>query len=211
VLIVAALVLVYVGWRWRTGSVSRVVGVDRASLVAITGSLAALVLHVTYIYKATGELTLSSYGDERFVFDQPMQSSVFLSYGKGLFTWYPVLAVLLGVGLIERRTRWAALVVIALIAAYGTVFGFWHSWFLGGGFGHRGFVDLIPLAAIVAAVALSRLPRAAVAVALTLSAVLTAATVSLMLGYWRGTVPFQGADAWTYHRHIFGDESIFTP
>jgi hypothetical protein len=210
-LIVATFVIGYLTWRRVAGGARGFPWLDRVSVAAATGSLVALGLEVAYVNWATGRFTPSSYGEESFVFDHPMQSAVFLSYGKGLITYYPVLVVLVGVALLVPRTRWAALVVIALFVAYGTVYGFWHSWFLGGGFGHRGFVELVPLAAIVGAVALSRLPRPAAVGALVVSAVLTAATVSLMFGYWRGTLPFQGADSATYWNHLTGDDSIFTP
>jgi hypothetical protein len=205
------LALVYLIRRWSAGARPRFLCLDQALIAAATGSLVASGLYVWYIYWATGRISLSSYGEEHFLLDRPMQVAVFFSYEKGLLVWYPVIAVLVGVAIIVRTTRWAAVMVIALALAYGTVYGFWYSWLLGGGFGHRGFVDLVPLIAIVGAVALSRLPRRAAIGSIVVMVLLTAGTVSLMLGYWRGTIPSHGTDLATIRDHLIGNESIFTP
>jgi hypothetical protein len=211
VLIVVTFALVHLARRWSPFRASRVPSLDRVVIAAATGSLVAVGLHVGYIYWATARLSLSSYGNEGFLFDSPMQAAVFFSYQRGLFLWYPVVAVFVGAALIVRQTRWIALIVVALFAAYGTVYGFWHSWFLGGGFGYRGFVELVPLAAIVGAVALSRVSSPAAVGLIAVMVVLSASTISLMLGYWRGTIPLQGTDLATFRDHIIGKESIFTP
>jgi hypothetical protein len=211
VFIVATFALVYLGQRWSAGALLRFLWLDRALIAAATGSLLAGGLQVGYIYWATGRVSLSSYGEEGFLLDRPMQAAVFFSYEKGLLVWYPVIALLVGAALIVRETRWAALMVIVLVLAYGTVYGFWYSWLLGSGFGHRGFVDLVPLTAIVGAVALSRLSRPAAVGSIAVMVLLAAGTVSLMLGYWRGTIPLHGTDLATFRDHLIGNESILTP
>ena len=86
-----------------------------------------------------------------------MQLLVLASYERGLFTYYPVLAVGLATGLWTRRTRMATYWLSGLLAAFVTLYGFWFKWFLGGEMGHRGFVELMPFAAVIFASALPEL------------------------------------------------------
>ena len=79
-----------------------------------------------------------------------------------------------------------------LILAFATLYGYWWSWTLGQGFGHRGFVDLVPFAVPVLATALTHLagrwPQVTRAVALVCLG-LTGLTVGLMADYWYWNMP----------------------
>ena len=183
------------------------------TVAGAAGAAAALVLQVAYNRWASGRLTLSSYGDSHFTFDRPMQASVLAldecgwRRGTPLRSWSARRA-----GGPSHPPGGAGGGGPRLLA-YAGVYGFWHSSFLGGGFGYRGFVDLVPLAAVTGAVAWSQLPRRALVATAAAAAVATLATVSLMLGYWRGTVPFQGTQEVQRVQldHLVGDESLYTP
>jgi hypothetical protein len=173
------------------------------------GVAAAIVLQVGLNYYFAREIVLSSYGEEDFLFDRPKHWPVVLSYERGLLTYYPVVAVALVAGLWARRTRIATLWWGTMLVGLVVVYGFWEHWFLGGGFGHRGFVDVMPFGIVLFAVALTSLPRWA-ATTTTIAATLCAfVTLELMLGYWDRTYPFAGATPDQYWDHIAGSKSLF--
>ena len=176
----------------------------------IAGLAVALALQLVYNRYAVGAFVFSSYGGERFYFERPMQHAVLLSYERGLFTYYPVVAIALVSAYMAQRIRWAALWFASLIVAYAGVYGFWHVWYLGGGFGHRGFVELMPFGIVLFAVALSDIkgrPRISVTVLMVISIFVT---LELMLGYWRGTLPFVGTTGQVYWSHVLGPHSLLS-
>jgi hypothetical protein len=179
----------------------------QGAVAALAGVALAIALLVAYNYYATRQFSLSTYGQESFHFDRPMQGPVLFSYERGLFTYYPVLAVALAAGLWARRTRLAACWFLGLLAAFVILYGFWAQWFLGGGMGHRGFVELMPFAAVLFACALPGLAPRYRAAAMALAAVSVFLTLEIMHGYWAGTFPFQGATAQVYWEHILGKSS----
>lgn len=150
------------------------------------GVLVAAAVQIAINSHAHNRLTLSSYSNEPFVWDRPMMASVLVSFERGLFVYYPVLALVLVLGLATRPARWAAVVLVLTIAFYAALYGYWHSWVLGAGFGHRGFVEIVPAAMPVLAVALQSLPRSRRRVLGGIAVGLVAVTVVLMIGYWSG-------------------------
>ena len=80
-----------------------------------------------------------------------------------------------------------------LVLAYGTLYGFWHNWKLGHGFGHRGFVDLVPFLVPVLALALDRLGDVWRRLVLSSSVPAVALTLLVMVGYWTEQYPHIGA------------------
>jgi hypothetical protein len=160
---------------------------------------------------AHGRFTVSSYLGQLFVWDRPMQWSVLTSIPEhGLFPYYPVTALMLVLPIVVRRLRPAVIIFATLIAVYCTLYGFWNMWNLGASFGHRGFVDVLPLGAPLLAVPLTELPkwpRRAAAVAIFLCVY---ATASLMAGYWRRTVPYHEITSQTYRDHVLGREQLLT-
>ncbi len=170
----------------------------------LAGVAGAVALQIAYNLYATGHLAISSYGAEGFRFDNPGQTRVLLSYEQGLFTWYPVVAVVLAAALFVRATRIAAIWFSALIGAFALLYGFWTGL---GGFGNRGFVELMPAGIVLFAFALTKLrPGARSAIGLA-ALVASFMTVELMGGYWRNTVPFSGSTADIYWSHVVGKES----
>ena len=173
----------------------------RVGLAGSLGAALAVALQMAYNDYATHQLTFSTY-QESFQLARPMQWSVLFSYERGLFTYYPVLAVALAAGFWARRTRPSAAWLAGLLAAYVTLYGFWAQWYLGGGMGHRGFVELMPFAALLFAAALAELPLKPRAALLALAALAVFVTVEVMRGYWAGSFPFEGATGPVYWRHV---------
>lgn len=209
VVVVASLVVGWLAWQhvpfWRLGPLLRHAG------PAVAGGLVGAAVQVGYNRWATGSWTLSSYGSEPFLFDRPRQHSVLVSYERGLLTWYPALAVGLVALALTRRGRHLGALALVLVVPLVVIYGFWFSWYLGGGFGHRGFVEVVPALVLAFAVGLDELrgpARHLVAGAMVLA---TLVTVSLMAGYWRSSIDFIGTRDDVYWAHVVGGDSILTP
>lgn len=174
------------------------------------GCALAVLLQLVYNHYALGTLRTSSYGDERFIFERPMQGAVLLSYERGLITYTPLYALAAVAGLCHRRSRTLACLFCALCGAYIGLYGYWHSWMLGGGMGHRGFVELAPLLAVVLCIALGRASWPVAGPVLGTAAACAFVTLQLMSGYWLGTYPMGGATADDYWKHLQVGPSLAT-
>jgi hypothetical protein len=201
--VLAALAAGYWGWTGKPRSA------DLRQLVpVVAGAGVAVAMLMAYNRYAAGHFTASSYGQLGFLLDRPMQLPLLLSYERGLLTYYPVTAFVLIAGSAVAATRRAALFFTILISVYAGMYGFWYHWPLGQGFGHRGFVELMPVAIVLFAVALSRLQPRLQRTVLALSFVCVFATLELMVGYWTRTFPWQGAIPEIYWSHVLGPRSL---
>jgi hypothetical protein len=109
----------------------------------------------------TGDYIFYSYGDEGFLYwNRPKIFQVLLSPQNGWLVYSPIVGVaLLGIGLMLRdkvSDPWLPLVVLGL-ATY--TFGSWWAWWFGGAYGHRCFVDFLPILSIPAAYAITKIDR----------------------------------------------------
>lgn len=168
--------------------------------IVCLGTGSAALLQLLYNYYACGRFSLSSYGEESFLWDHPRQLSVLFSYDRGLFSYYPVVALILISGWAVRRLLVPAAWFSLLLLGYVVLYGFWSSWQLGCGFGHRGFVELMPLGIVLFAAALAQLPTHGRRWACVLALLCTAFTMDFMLRYWRGSFPMSGTTASIYWR-----------
>jgi hypothetical protein len=181
-----------------------------AGLAALAGVALAISMQVAYNYYATRQFMFSTYGQATFHFDRPMQWPVLFSYERGLFTYYPVLAVGLAAGLWASRTRIATCWLLGLISVFVMMYGFWMSWSLAAGMGHRGFVELMPFAAVIFAAALPELaPRNRIPV-MALGTVLAFVTLEIMCGYWATTFPFSGGTQRLFWKNVVGEASLLS-
>lgn len=186
----------------RRGALTR--GLIVRGAITVAGAALALSLQVAYNYYVHHAFMINSYGSESFLFDRPMQREVLLSYERGLLTYQPVfgLALLCGFAIAGAR-GWASL-LLATIAAYVTLYGFWHSWQLGGGMGHRGFVELAPLVAVTLGLAWRPLNPGWLTGLAAIGVLCTMVTLTVMIGYWNSTFPFGGATSHVYWSHVLG-------
>jgi hypothetical protein len=169
------------------------------------GAGSAVLLQLLYNYYACGRFALSSYGEETFVWRQPHQLAVLCSYERGLFSYYPIVALMLVCAWSVGPLRVAAGGFSLLLLSYVVLYGFWSSWQLGCGFGHRGFVELMPLGIVLFAAALSQLSPRGRRCAGLMALLCTTFTMAFMLRYWRGTLPMCGTTASVYwHKSLFG-------
>ena len=173
------------------------------------GTVAGIALQLALNTFAHGRFTVSSYQGELFVWDRPMQWSVLTSLPEhGLFVYYPVAVLLIAVPFAVRRLWPAAIAFALLVAAYATLYGYWNMWNLGASFGHRGFVDVLPLGAPLFAVALDRLPKRSHRPIVLTTVLCVYVTINLMAGYWRGSLPFHEITPEVYWGHLVGRNNL---
>lgn len=156
-------------------------------------------------YAATGRFLVSSYGSLGFHWSDPQLWGVTFSVTKGVFFWSPVLMLALA-GLFFLRGRARAFLLPALVFFIVNTYliASWWDWQFGGSYGHRGFVDMLPvfalgLGAFVTRISTNRLARAAT---LTIFAVAICLSTFQMLQYWYGIVPFSDM-TWDHYARIF--------
>ena len=180
--------------------------------IALMAGIAAVVVapQLALYYQATGHLLVSSYGALGFDFASPKVFGVLFSVQKGLFFWAPVLLLACAglAGLARSRHSARAFVTgAALFLIVNTyVIASWWDWQFGGSYGHRGFVDALPVFAIGlaafyswAARRFTRLVPSAIFVTLAV-----ALSVFQMLQYWNGALPFSDTTWDQYRAAIFG-------
>lgn len=158
----------------------------------------AVLLQISYNSYARGTVSLSSYGTESFVSFGGHALDVLVSWERGLVTYYPVFGISAVLGLWKAR---GPLVYgfVGLIGAYAFLYGSWWVWHLAGGMGHRGFVELAPMGAVVLALTLPRTGHDLRMVSYAALLLGVYVTVSVMLAYWSGAFPFGGA---TYREYL---------
>jgi hypothetical protein len=122
--------------------------------VAGLGMFVAVVLWVPQIiyWKAiTGELFVFTYGKKGEGFDwlHPHLTDVLVSHQNGWFVYTPLMVSVMAVLLWHawRGTTGARLVLLIWVLVWYT-YSSWWCWWLGGSFGHRGFVEYLALLAL---------------------------------------------------------------
>jgi len=169
-----------------------------------TVGLLVLTPQLALYHQATGHFVVSSYGELGFNWTLPRIFDVLFSVTKGLFFWSPILGVATA-GLVllarsEKGLRPFAMPALALLAAHTYVIASWWDWQLGGSYGSRGFVDVLPLFALGLATCLEWTARSRprlIAGIIIVSAVVFL-SVFQMLQYWHGLIPFNDITADQY-------------
>ncbi len=181
---------------WRRGLLATAV-----FLLVITPQM-AIYLH------ATGRPIISSYGELGFNFGSPHLLGVLFSVQKGLFFWTPLLLLACAGFVMLARSRNPArryvLPVSVFLAADTYMIASWWDWQFGGSFGHRGFVDTLPLfafgiAAFYEWASAREGRRRATAVTVCCAAALN---LFQMAQYWAHVLPFSDT-TWSQYRDAF--------
>ncbi len=172
---------------------------------SVAGSI-VLAPQLAIYYEATGRLFVSSYGSLSFHFLSPQLWGVLFSVQKGLFFWSPLLArapsPASSLATAQKLPFLAGTVVVMIVDTY--LIASWWDWQFGASYGHRGFIDVLPLLAFGLAAffewsAAGVTRRAAVTV---LTTALVALSVFQMLQYWNGVLPMSDL-TWEQYRAIF--------
>lgn len=131
----------------------------RWMLIFVVASFIIFLPQLLYWKAITGSYLFYSYGGEGFRYwNSPKMLQVLLSPQNGWLVYSPLAIVgLFGIGLMirQKRTGWLLPTVLLTLATY--VFGSWWAWWFGGAFGHRCYVDYLPLLAVPSAVAVTRI------------------------------------------------------
>jgi hypothetical protein len=182
-----------------------------ARLVAVIGIVAALVVapQLAIYYQATGRPFISSYGNLGFNFGSPRIAGVLFSVQKGLFFWSPLLlpacAGLFGLARSGGHSARAfVLPAVLFLVANTYVIASWWDWQFGGSFGHRAFVDALPVFAIGLAAFFEWSGRNPARWRVVSSVVVIAIALNLfqMLQYWNGVMPMSDT-TWSQYRGVF--------
>jgi hypothetical protein len=181
--------------------------VNHLVTIAAVGALVVAPQLAIY-YDATGSPFISSYGNLGFYFASPRLFGVLFSVQKGLFFWTPLL--LLGVaGLVRlawsHHTARAFLLPAGIFLVLNTyVIACWWDWQFGASFGHRAFVDALPIFAVGLAAFYQwssvNTRRRRVVACIVVAGV--ALNVFQMLQYWNGLMPISDT-TWEQYRGVF--------
>jgi hypothetical protein len=181
----------------------------RAFAIAAAALLFVVAPQLALYYQATGRPLVSSYGELGFNFMSPQIAGVLLSTQKGLFFWSPVLLLACaGFVMLAQSPRSPAreflIPALAFLAVDTYVIASWWDWQFGGSFGHRGFVDALPLFAVglAAFFAWSSVTATRRAVVVTLVICAVALNMFQMAQYWRRVLPFSDT-TWDQYRAVF--------
>ncbi len=188
---------------------ARVLG-RRIQSVAVMIATATLVVapQLVIYYQATGHALVSSYGDLGFNFASPHLLEVLFSVQKGVFFWSPLLLTgCLGLVWLARSADSARAFVApaALFLTLNTyLIASWWDWQFGGSYGHRGFVDSLPIFAIGIAAFLTRCSLRPGLQRVVSIAVVLAIALNLfqMMQYWNHVLPFSDT-TWDQYRAAF--------
>lgn len=168
--------------------------------VALCAVLVFIPQSITW-HIATGHWIINSYAREAFDFLHPhLIESLFWFLPHGLLPYAPVLVfAFIGLGIAWVRRRDIALPVTVAFLPFWYLVAAWDNWSYASGFGHRGFIDILPLLAIPMAYLFSSLRgTVARAVAGTAALLLTGVTCALMLAYFQYRMSGSGIDVGGY-------------
>ncbi|TND02867.1 MAG: hypothetical protein FD123_4014 [Bacteroidetes bacterium] len=112
-------------------------------------------------YLQTGKFFVYSYPGEGFNFSDPHFSDILFSYRKGLFIYAPVLFIsLFGlISLLREREFYLFFSWICFFLILTYVLSSWHSWYYGGSFGLRAYIDFYAIFFVLFALLLNRSRR----------------------------------------------------
>jgi hypothetical protein len=181
----------------------------RAELARIAAVAALVIAPQLLIYhQATGHFVISAYGGLGFNWTSPEIVGVLFGVRKGVFFWSPLLLfAAAGLVLLSKQSRPASAFVLpgAVFLAINTyLIASWWDWQFGGSYGHRGFVDALPVFALGLAAFFNRVTgsnrgRIPATVVVTFLVMLS---VFQMAQYWYQIIPFNDT-TWPQYHELF--------
>jgi hypothetical protein len=125
-------------------------------LVMALAFIAVWVPQMIYWKYISGSYWFYSYGTERFFFNNPHIFKGLLGFRKGWLLYTPMMALaLIGIGVMFKRLKglFYPILIFTILNIY--VILSWWSWWYGGGFGQRSFIESYAILAIPLAVFVS--------------------------------------------------------
>ena len=119
-------------------------------------------IQCTLWYLQTGHFLLYSYRGEGFHLLNPHLIPILFSYRKGLFVYTPVTFISISglIWLVYKRRYYWALTWLAFFIILTYVLSSWESWYYGGSYGLRAYIDYYAVFFILYAIMLDGLGRA---------------------------------------------------
>ena len=174
------------------------------AIVTAVGALVVLPQLAIY-HRATGRFLVSAYGDLGFTFASPHIWGVLFSVQKGLFFWSPLLLLAVAGWMIgHKATRPLVVGAAVVMAADIYLIASWWDWQFGASYGHRGFIDTLPLFALGLAALFdwsTRKPRRVLGIGVIVTASVFL-SVFQMFQYWNGIMPMADL-TWDQYRTVF--------
>ena len=117
-----------------------------------------------FIYKiSVGSFFIYSYTDEGFDFLHPHFIDILFSYKKGLFLYTPMyLLAFVGLWYLWNKSKYMMITWLLFFVMITYILSSWWSWYYGGSFSSRVYVEYLPLFAILIGVALRDMKRRAI-------------------------------------------------
>lgn len=175
--------------------------------VLAAGAAALLVFMPQAItwYLSTGHWIVRPYPGESFDFLHPhlIETLIWLQ-PHGVLPYAPVLIfAFAGLAWAWVRRRDIALPVTAAFLPFWYLLSAWYDWSYADSFGHRGFVDVLPLLALPLAYAFASIrTRWLRTASMALAGAMVAATIMLMIAYWQYRISGNGTD-WSGYISVF--------
>lgn len=129
-----------------------------AALGAMTLALVIIGIQPVTYFLGAGVFWFDSYAGDRFNWTDPHMLDILFSYKKGLFLYTPICFVsLVGLAFLAKRSRLAFIAWAGFFVVLVYVLSSWWSWWYGGSFSSRPFVEYLPLFAIPLGLAIQHL------------------------------------------------------
>ncbi|KAA9345863.1 hypothetical protein [Adhaeribacter soli] len=132
---------------------------NKLALTASGITFLALVSLQVIIYKlTTGHWLVYSYGEEGFNFLNPHFVDILFSYKKGLFLYTPLFFIsLIGGYFLWKQNRFQFITLFGFLVFLTYLLSSWWSWWYGGSFSGRPFLEFTPLFMLLLAFTLNGL------------------------------------------------------
>lgn len=175
-------------------------------LLAMAAVGAAVVApQLAIYYAATGKAVISSYGALGFNFASPHLAGVLIGVSKGFFFWSPLM-LCAAVGLLRLRGSSRGFLPggLSFLAINTYLIASWWDWQFGASFGHRGFVDALPLFSLglAAFFTWARHSTTRTRIVSVVALALVALSMVQTLQYWNGILPIADT-TWDQYRQLF--------
>lgn len=146
--IIIILILPFLFQNWSQFSleiIERIKFKKKTLIISFLLFLILILFHYSVKYQEAGELLINSYKNEGFDFlFSPKFLDVLFSYRKGLFTYSPVLLLLIpGIYYLYKFNKFLFIGWVIVFAVYMYIISSWWCWWYGGGHGMRPFVDFM--------------------------------------------------------------------
>lgn len=178
-------------------------------LYAIPFSILPMIPQFIYWKIMTGKWITYSYEGESFLYwKNPKILAVLFDTQNGLFLYSPILLLMFVGQIIGRkdyRTNLAGTLLTFISITW--VFGSWWAWWFGGAFGHRCYIEYIPLFAFPFAVGIEKMATFNKAIKLPIAALLVFMIYySISMSFIYGTTSIWDGPEWQWNYHKWYEE-----